>query len=483
MVTRTLPIHGADIPEADVEEYEMLAEVEETEEAEETDTPVVAEAAPEAVEERKTGKKTAPPDFMQMYLGEIGRSSLLTASEEKVLGSKIEKSKYLKAIVRDYREEHQRVPSTKEIVLLLLERMLESSIVFDTIYAGLGLPKNMPLVEKVKHEIQYLNQRGPNVQQVASELARKLDLSEEEIHPVLIDLWLEMHLVPPTVFAAFNGAPSLANIRIHLDTPQFHRYIDGREAEIRASLRGIEDEGDRAVKSLVECNLRLVVSLARKYAGRGVPLLDLIQEGNIGVMRAAQKFDYRRGFKFSTYATWWIRQAITQAIACQSRTVYVPVHISEMINRLFRVKHRLLQEFGRDPTEDEVAREMAIPVEKVRDIIKACQEPASLDAPVGDEEESSLGDLIEDIGAILPADEASQHLMQEQVQASLNMLAPREKLVLGLRFGLCGKEARTLEEVGQELGVTRERARQIERNAMAKLRQVMQSRKLKDYLG
>lgn len=280
-----------------------------------------------------------------------------------------------------------------------------------------------------------------------------------------------------------DGAVAIEKINVlkgRLDSASEEEKAEIKE-EIKTLQRDV-DKGADAKKRLAEANLRLVVSIAKRYVGRGMLFLDLIQEGNLGLIKAVEKFDYKKGYKFSTYATWWIRQAITRAIADQARTIRIPVHMVETINKLIRVSRQLLQELGREPSPEEIAKEMSMPVDRVREILKISQEPVSLETPIGEEEDSHLGDFIKDDNVPVPADAAAFTLLKEQLEEVLGTLTEREQKVLTLRFGLEDGRARTLEEVGKEFNVTRERIRQIEAKALRKLRHPSRSRKLKDYL-
>ncbi|KKM09070.1 RNA polymerase sigma factor RpoD [Clostridiales bacterium PH28_bin88] len=351
---------------------------------------------------------------------------------------------------------------------------------------------------EVKELVEKGKKRGMLTYREIMDALQGIDLTPEQIDEIYEHLGhMGIEIIPETgEIEVLEKAEPEEEVELDLSIPEgvgiddpVRMYLKeiGRvpllTADEEVDLAKRMEEGDEEAKRrLAEANLRLVVSIAKRYVGRGMLFLDLIQEGNLGLIKAVEKFDYRKGYKFSTYATWWIRQAITRAIADQARTIRIPVHMVETINKLIRVSRQLLQELGREPSPEEIASEMEIPVERVREIMKIAQEPVSLETPIGEEEDSHLGDFIEDEDAPAPAEAASFMLLKEQLEEVLDTLTPREEKVLRLRFGLDDGRSRTLEEVGQEFGVTRERIRQIEAKALRKLRHPSRSKKLKDYL-
>ena len=344
---------------------------------------------------------------------------------------------------------------------------------------------DMPLdADQMEKVFDYLEKSGIDVLRL-SDMSEDIDISADDKLLLLddddIDLSEEEEIDMENIDLSVPEGVSIEDpVRMYLKEIGKVPLLSAEE-EISLAQR-LEEGDEEAKKRLAEANLRLVVSIAKRYVGRGMLFLDLIQEGNLGLIKAVEKFDYRKGYKFSTYATWWIRQAITRAIADQARTIRIPVHMVETINKLIRVSRQLLQELGREPTPEEIAEEMHMSVERVREILKISQEPVSLETPIGEEEDSHLGDFIQDDNVPVPADAAAFTMLKEQLEEVLGTLTEREQKVLRLRFGLDDGRARTLEEVGKEFNVTRERIRQIEAKALRKLRHPSRSRKLKDYL-
>jgi RNA polymerase primary sigma factor len=346
----------------------------------------------------------------------------------------------------------------------------------------MGLAKTNGFLESVYNDKIQVGINSAIDPQIIHNIATTLNQSITEIEEMLIKLSLGSRLLPGAVRDIISNKITMNDIDKLVTDKKFLNSVQANERVLTIHFTDIIREGKKAERHLIEANLRLVVSVAKKHIGRGMSLLDLIQEGNIGLMRAVEKFDYRKGYKFSTYATWWIRQALTRAIADQARTIRIPVHMVETINRLLRISRRLAQEYGREPTSREIAKEMEVSSDKVREIVKVSQLPISLESPIGEEEDSPLGNSIEDRNAMPPVDIASKQLLKEQIEDVLGTLTPREQRVLQLRFGLEDGRSRTLEEVGVEFNVTRERIRQIEAKALRKLRHPSRSRKLKDYL-
>ena len=421
-------------------------------------------------------------DPVRMYLHEIGRVPLLTGLEEKTLAKKMEEGKRIREVRKYCLDRRGRYPTSSEIITCMLRELALAAEILNFLKKRLGISRSARFKDLVFD--QRLRDSMDKVidQQLIRDIAQETNKTVPESEQAMINLSLNSSLLPQEVVAAIPDKAKLSDIEKLSNEPSFIKAVEAHEGKFKAFLNSVLHEAEKSERHLIQANLRLVVSVAKKHIGRGMPLLDLIQEGNIGLIRAVEKFDYHRGYKFSTYATWWIRQAITRAIADQARTIRIPVHMVETINKLLSISRQLSQKLGREPTPKEIAEEMELPAEKVREIAKISQLPISLESPIGEEEDSHLGDFIEDQNALPPPDAASRQLLKEQIDSVLGSLTPRERRVLQLRFGLEDGRSRTLEEVGKEFNVTRERIRQIEAKALRKLRHPSRSRKLKDYL-
>ena len=421
-------------------------------------------------------------DPVRIYLHEIGRVRLLTADNEKILARKLEEGKRISEIKRDYLQKYGKTPSATEVILTMLGELGQAVEIIRFLQEELGIASVPGFIETISDDKLLGSIDNEINQQIVQNIAERMSRTVSETEQLLINLSININLLPEEILGAIGDSVSIADIKGLVSSDIFSNSVRIYEKQLKVCQEHIERDAGEAKKHLTEANLRLVVSVAKKHIGRGMPLLDLVQEGNIGLIRAVEKFDYHRGYKFSTYATWWIRQAITRAIADQSRTIRIPVHMVETINKLLNISRRLAQEYGREPTPKEIGDEMEIHPEKIRGIIKLAQLPISLESPIGDEEDNHLGDFIEDHDAMPPPDAASKQLLKEQINGVLSSLTLREQRVLQLRFGLEDGRSRTLEEVGREFKVTRERIRQIEAKALRKLRHPSRSRKLKDYL-
>jgi len=467
--------------EAEVEDVSALAEeVEEKEEGED----FIAEESEGIKPPAPLEEHEITDDSARMYLQEIGRVPLLNVSEEKLLCRKIELGRTLDEIEENHFRKYKKFPSPVEIVIQLVSQLSKAYPVAQTVDKHIGVASSRNVVDTIKNpKFRSAIDDVIDTSLIAA-IAKALGKGTTAAEDVIVSLSANSQLLPPQLLALLaKDKTSWQKLKTLLADQKFLSRIESHSNEFKAYFRQVQAEAKASERHLTEANLRLVVSIAKKYIGHGMPLLELIQEGNIGLIRAVDKFQYRKGYKFSTYATWWIRQGITRSIADQSRAIRIPVHMVETINKLLRMMRQLVQELGREPSYEEIGGRLGMSPERVEEVMALFfREPISLDMPIGEDEDSRLGDLVEDHASLAPTEATSQQLLKEQIDKVLGELTDREKRVLQLRFGLKDGHARTLEEVGKEFNVTRERIRQIEGKALRKLRHPTRSRKLKGYL-
>jgi len=467
--------------ESEVEDVGTLTEEgEEKEEGEE----LTAEETEEIKPPPPLGEYDVIDDSARMYLQEIGRVPLLNVHEEKLLCRRIELGRSLERIEDNHFRKYRTFPSPADTVIHIISQLSKAYPVVQIIEEHIGIDPSSNVVETIKNpEFRSAIDIVIDPSLIAA-IAKEIDEEITAAEEAIVNLSINSQLLPQQLLELLaRDKTSWRKLKTLLGNNRFLSQLDSHSSECKAYFEKVRTEAEAAERHLTEANLRLVVSIAKKHIARGMPFLDLVQEGNIGLMRAIEKFQYRRGYKFSTYATWWIRQGITRSIADQSRTIRIPVHMVETINKLLRATRRLVQELGREPSYQEIGGCLDMSPERVEEVMALFfRQPMSLDMPIGEDADSRLGDLVEDHASLAPTEATSQQLLKEQIDKVLDELTEREKRVLQLRFGLKDGHARTLEEVGREFDVTRERIRQIEGKALRKLRHPTRSRKLKGYL-
>jgi len=422
-------------------------------------------------------------ELLSLYLDELGQIPLLNGGEERLLGSQIEEGKHLSRLEKDLLAENGGKPAAIHLLLALVERLSRAHLLFEALYQYLELPSHGSIAEKVLHTDLRRAIDGTIDQNLSCDIGKIIEESQSKTEQALIQLSLDSRLIPWHIIEEASQKSSSVEFGEVLQSSEFHDKLEEHHAEIVKHFQQIREKAHQAAEHMIQANLRLVVGMAKRYISWGVPLPDIIQEGNIGLMQAVQKFDHRRGYKFSTYAIPWIWQAINRAVNDQSRIVRLPGHVVDALTKLVKAKNSLSQELCRPPTEQELASETGFPPKKIESLLKLnSRRPVSFETPVGDEG-SQLGDFIADRAILQPEEEATASLLKEKLSKTLDSLTPRERRIIELRFGLGNEYSRTLEEVGAELGLTKERIRQLEKEALAKLRHPSHSRELIEYIG